>query len=396
MIRLWGRRKLFALIGLGAGVAAKAGLGSGETAHASAPVVGMNGFAGGPDLMEDGVQGYAIGQNNAGTFGRNNDLNGVGVYGAAPNGTGVHGESAGGTGVGGRSTSKYGVYGVSTDAAAVYGHHSGSNVGGIGVSGDSTAGAGLQGVSTNYYGIYGYSANSIAVVGYTNHATSTSSTGVAGYTVKGCAVYGQANDPTGHAAIFAGAVQVQGSFTVTGSKSAAVPHPDGSHRRLYCVESPESLFEDSGIDQLVAGRAQVRFDPDFAAIVKTDAYQVFLTPEGDCRGLYVASKTSTGFEVRELQGGTNSLSFSYRVLAKRKDLASAPRLERVEMAPGRAAPRLTLPDEPPQTSAPSTRSTPAPPPSPGSTTAPATATPTAIPTSAASPIPTPLPPTRTT
>jgi len=33
---------------------------------------------------------------------------------------------------------------------------------------------------------------------------------------------------------------------IGGPKSAAVPHPDGTLRRLYCVESPESWFEDFG------------------------------------------------------------------------------------------------------------------------------------------------------
>ena len=59
-------------------------------------------------------------------------------------------------------------------------------------------------------------------------------------------------------------------------------------------------------------------------------YRVFLTPEGDCNGLYVSSKSPTGFEVRELKGGTSSLGFSYRVVAKRKDIPGA-RLERVPM-----------------------------------------------------------------
>ena len=72
---------------------------------------------------------------------------------------------------------------------------------------------------------------------------------------------------------------VNGNFTaIGGSKSAAVPHPDGSHRRLYCVESPESWFEDFGSDQLVNGRARVRLDPDFNALVHGDNYQVFAFP----------------------------------------------------------------------------------------------------------------------
>ena len=69
-----------------------------------------------------------------------------------------------------------------------------------------------------------------------------------------------------------------------------MPHPDGCHRRLYCVESPEQLVEDFGQDQIVNGRGRVRLDPDFDALVRGDNYQVFLTPEGDCKGLYVSAK----------------------------------------------------------------------------------------------------------
>jgi hypothetical protein len=67
--------------------------------------------------------------------------------------------------------------------------------------------------------------------------------------------------------------------------------------------------EDFGEGQLVAGQAQVRLDPELAALVRGDAYLVFLTPEGDSRGLYVAGKGPTGFAVQEQQGGTSSLPF---------------------------------------------------------------------------------------
>src|SRR6185369_11368226 len=134
---------------------------------------------------------------------------------------------------------------------------------------------------------------------------------------------------SGFAARFDGPVLVNGNFTaIGGSKSAAVPHPDGTHRRLYCVESPESWFEDFGRDRLVNGRGRVRLDPDFAAVVHSDNYDVMLTAEGDHNGLYVSDKTPQGFEVQECRGGTSTVPFSYRVVAKRKDVAG-PRLERV-------------------------------------------------------------------
>ena len=44
-------------------------------------------------------------------------------------------------------------------------------------------------------------------------------------------------------------------------------------------------------------------------------YQVMLTPDGDTRGLYVASKTATAFVVREVEGGRGSFDFDYHIYA---------------------------------------------------------------------------------
>ena len=135
------------------------------------------------------------------------------------------------------------------------------------------------------------------------------------------------------------------------------------------MEAPESYFEDIGRGQIANGRGRVQLDPDFAAVVRTDSYEVFLMPRGDCRGLYVASQTAAGFEARELQGGTSTLAFSYRIMAYRKDIAG-PRLERV-----------TIPQPPPLPSP----GDPGPPTTPGTTPTPTTTvlptrTPTAGPT----------------
>ena len=75
---------------------------------------------------------------------------------------------------------------------------------------------------------------------------------------------------------------VNGNFTVIGPglKSAAVPHPDDSHRLFYCVESPESWFEDFGEGQLAEGKGAVRLDPDFAALVDVNGYHVFILSMG--------------------------------------------------------------------------------------------------------------------
>src|SRR4051795_125526 len=82
----------------------------------------------------------------------------------------------------------------------------------------------------------------------------------------------------GLAGAFYGDVTITGALRVYGSpKNAAVKHPDNSYRLLYCVESPESWFEDFGRGKLANGTAEVKLDPDFAALVHADDYLVFLT-----------------------------------------------------------------------------------------------------------------------
>jgi len=57
------------------------------------------------------------------------------------------------------------------------------------------------------------------------------------------------------------------------------------------------------------------------ASVNTDVdYYVFLTPAGNCNGLYVASKTATSFEVRDLRQGKSNISFDYRIMAATQGL----------------------------------------------------------------------------
>ncbi|PZR99648.1 MAG: hypothetical protein DLM70_15090 [Chloroflexi bacterium] len=117
-----------------------------------------------------------------------------------------------------------------------------------------------------------------------------------------------------------------------------VPFPDGTHHLLYCVESPESWFEDFGSAHLVHGSATVRLDAGFAGAVHTDDYHVFLTPEADSEGLYLSNKTPSAFTVKEQREGLSTLPFSYRIVAKRRDI-EAPRLKQVtpKVLPARPA-----------------------------------------------------------
>jgi len=205
------------------------------------------------------------------------------------------------------------------------------------------------GSATNGYGVFGFSANSNGIAGQSGGGAA-GCVGFAG-APGGYGIYGGIAVQGGYAGGFAGPVLVVGDFTATGgAKSAAVPHPDGTHRRLYCMESPESWFEDFGKGRLANGRGEVKLDADFSTLVHGDDYHIFLTPRGDSNGLYVNGLTSSGFEVREQKGGASSLDFDYRVVAKRKDIPG-PRLEKVklpELIKELVKPDLPKPFEPPK------------------------------------------------
>jgi hypothetical protein len=102
--------------------------------------------------------------------------------------------------------------------------------------------------------------------------------------------------------------------------NSVVPLNGGKRKvALASIGSPENWFEDFGSAQLVNGAAVVQLDPDFIQAVNTEKdYNVFLTPYGDCRGVYVTNRTANSFEVRELGGGTASVSFGYRIAAIRR------------------------------------------------------------------------------
>jgi hypothetical protein len=196
--------------------------------------------------------------------------------------------------IGSNGSDGFGVYGVSQSGA--------------GVQGQSTSGVGLRGVSTNFVGLVGISTGNIGLYGNNNvpnvpafYAENLSGAPVAGF--------------------FYGDVQVQGNFSVVGgAKAAAVVMPDGTQAMMYSQEAPEPFFEDFGKGRLAGGVAQVTLDPEFASLVQLGDYYVFAFPEGDTRGLFVSRKTPAGFEVRECGGGTGNIAFTYRIVARRKDI----------------------------------------------------------------------------
>lgn len=91
---------------------------------------------------------------------------------------------------------------------------------------------------------------------------------------------------------------------------------------MFAPEAPEVLFEDYGTSKLINGKVSVKIDPIFAKnIVVNNQHplKVFIQLEGDCKGVYVTNKTQNGFTVKELQGGNSNVSFSWHIVANRKD-----------------------------------------------------------------------------
>ncbi len=112
---------------------------------------------------------------------------------------------------------------------------------------------------------------------------------------------------------------VSANLTCDGTISPSVPIDNGAKKvALYGVAAAESWFEDAGSGQLSKGAAVINLEGTFAQTVNTGVeYHVFLTPNGDCKGLYVSQKSATSFEVHELGGGTSNIAFDYRIMAKR-------------------------------------------------------------------------------
>jgi hypothetical protein len=279
---------------------------------------------------------------NGGLTANSSNSGGTGVYANAGSSSGSNGVVAyGATGVAGYTTvngsiALYGDAGSSTGSNGVVGY------GATGVAGNSTITGSYGTYGSGSTGVWGNTTGTGANVGVSG--TSSSGYGVAGTAVLGTAGYfvndsdnanatvvaynyAPAGDDGAYALLAGGyygsycVIDQDGNLGCGGSKSAVVPVDGGSRKvALYAVEAPENWFEDLGSGQLSNGSARIDLEPTFAQTVNTDLdYHVFLTPRGECEGLYVTNLTPSGFEVRELHHGSSSIAFDYRIIAKRKN-----------------------------------------------------------------------------
>jgi hypothetical protein len=316
----------------GVGVQGTGGAAQASLAIPGIGVVGIGGDGAGSSSGGTGVKGQgggSSGNQGNGVFGSTDSVIGAGVRGTNSGaGAGVGGIGDSGPGVKGQSTSSFGVHGVSSSS--------------FGVFGQSTSSAGLFGFSASSIGFQGTSQTNVGVLGY-----SPGLIGIEALSDSGTALLAQST--SGLAGQFNGNVRINGALVVTGGVSAAgasatasastLPHADGTQRRTLSVQAPDQLLEDVGEGTLSQGKAIVKLDDDFAGLLRGARYQVFPVAEGDCNGLYVANKSASGFEVRELKGGTSGVGFSYRILA-RLPRQGGTRLERVTPSTG----AVQLPD----------------------------------------------------
>lgn len=329
------------------------------TCATTTPCTEGNNTSTGPGLLGQSKSGHGVVGNTL--FGSTNNTNGESaVFGQDLSTAGVYD-----MGVQGTSVRGYGVRGRSTSNSAV--------------RGDSTSGAGVYGVSSSNYGVYGQgfygfygNASGYGVVALSSSYgvySSGTALGVLASSSGGDAI-DASTSATSHWAINAqspngSGLQVsggsRGSDTTGGSIGvvarstnfplvAALPNgtdlfwidnAGGGHftGNIYCKNCPAPeaattaasytratapAIEETGTARLVYGVANVYLSPSLARSLDPRlGYQVFLTPGGDTRGLYVANKYTGGFTVREVQGGRGTFNFDYHVYARSEEPANA-------------------------------------------------------------------------
>jgi len=311
-----------------------------------------------------GVLGQVFTPSSAGVVGYAY-LTGYGFYGFAGNGNGAFGatqtatgpyagmvgddESTAGTnyGVFGETVRGYGVYGTSSTGYGIYGVASGTGTGGYFSSDGTAGGVSYLAKSTGEGGaFYGHSGNAThpalvaveATPGTDLIGTYNASSVETFIAQAGTANYsGYAVSPNGSDVQVSGDLYVQGNvfyycsansgtFPVTAPHGHCMDSPvnpvvklrttSGSSVAMYHSSQTAATVEDFGEAQLVNGQSSVSLNPSFASTIDpTRSYLVFITPEGENHGLYVAGKSIQRFVVRETMGGHSSIAFQYRIVA---------------------------------------------------------------------------------
>lgn len=211
--------------------------------------------------------------------------------------------------------------------SGVWGHDDSTDGGQLnaGVSGSSASGFGVEASSANYVGLNVIGGGSTIAGAAVPALSLVGGNAAPGVLMMACSKPID-NPCTSSSASNVFSLDVSGNVTIAGEIRTSGPCSAGcitgkhalSHRVVsYAPTQTVPSIDDFGEAQLVNGSAYVPLSADFANVVDRHAhYLVFITPEGNSRGLFVSDKTSSGFYVRENEGGRSTLVFSYRIVAK--------------------------------------------------------------------------------
>jgi len=266
----------------------------------------------------------------AGVIGNDLSTSGIfdsGVLGVSVRGTGVSGQSTSGPGVSAISSTGVGVQATSSSwtGANIIGGYSNSGLDeffpALSITGSSAGGFlyGTDLIDACQVGISSvecYSNNALFRVDYLGDVISSKgNVGATNGQFSGALSVGTFTLPA------SGDINITGEYLKAGSCVsgcvAATKTSAGRAVGSYAAQETVPSIEDFGEAQVVNGQARVSLGADFVNVIDGRAnYMVFITPEGDNRGVYVSNKTPSGFAVHESQGGRSTFAFSYRVVAK--------------------------------------------------------------------------------
>ena len=305
--------------------------GFGNTAASGIGVIGV-GNAAAAWVPSNGCGGAFTG--NYGVFCRSIASSGTGILAAGNN---IANPQAYGTGSGGAFTGNdAGVVGWGATAATGTGVIGAGNAISTPTTYASGSGGAFTGTAAGAVAYGTTAATGIGVIGSGNNAPiSVPSTGCGGaFTGTVCGAYGYATGNgngtyggyfsngggTSYAYVGYRVSNANRKIVGNGTASSIVKNTKGEIVIMVCPEAPESLFQDFGIGQLSNGFAHITIDPDLAInlnVSEQKPLKVYITPEGDCNGVYVTNKSANGFDVIELQGGNSNVTFSWQIVATR-------------------------------------------------------------------------------
>jgi hypothetical protein len=225
---------------------------------------------------------------------------------------------------------------------------------GNGLSGATTASNGRNGVegdasSSVASGVFGdNTVGYIGVAGRTQGAAVAFGAGVQGSSYNSNAAFlGIVNTANTGAPIFIGDSQIAQAFLVddygnihiTGQMFTSGSCHSGCSMTRHVVSAyartSQPTIEDVGEATLRNGSAHVGLDPAFANVIDgREPFVVLLTHEGDA-ALYVANRTPSGFDVRQVGGGRATVAFAYRIVATPDGMSYARLPFRDDRLPGR-------------------------------------------------------------